>query len=160
MKRALSILAAAAVFIAFEAIAGDDHGHKHEKAAKDEATEVKPQTTCPLTGKELADKELFADHEGKRVYFCSPECRAPFLEDPEKYIKKLEDEGVTLAKLQTKCPVMTKNNINKKLFADYEGKRVYFCCPGCKPTFLKDPGKYIKKIEAEGVTLEKTPEKE
>lgn len=57
---------------------------------------------------------------------------------------------------QTKCPVM-EGGINKQLFADYNGKRVYFCCPGCPDEFKKNPEKYIKKLEDQGVELEKTP---
>ena len=57
---------------------------------------------------------------------------------------------------QTKCPVMGYP-INKKLHADYNGKRVYFCCESCPETFKKDPATYIKKLEDQGVELEKTP---
>ena len=28
--------------------------------------------------------------------------------------------------------------------AVYKGKHVYFCCPGCKKSFDKDPDKYTK----------------
>ena len=57
---------------------------------------------------------------------------------------------------QTTCPVMG-GPINKKIFVDYQGKRVYFCCSDCPAEFNKDPGKYVKKLEDAGVTLEKTP---
>ena len=60
------------------------------------------------------------------------------------------------SKPQTTCPIMG-GEINKEVYTDYEGKRVYFCCPGCIPEFKKDPAKYIKKLEDEGVTLEKIP---
>ncbi|MBF0312757.1 MAG: YHS domain-containing protein [Oligoflexia bacterium] len=57
-------------------------------------------------------------------------------------------------KVQTLCPVM-KNAIDKKLYADYKGNRVYFCCSSCKGVFEKDPEKWIKKMQEEGVSLEK-----
>lgn len=60
---------------------------------------------------------------------------------------------------QTKCPVMG-GDISKKSFLDHKGKRIYFCCPGCDKTFLKDPEKYLKKMKDEGVILENAPEKE
>ncbi|MDP7420454.1 MAG: YHS domain-containing protein [bacterium] len=69
-----------------------------------------------------------------------------------------EEEAVQLEP-QTTCPVMG-GKINQELFADYEGKRVYFCCPGCIGMFKADPEKYIEKLEAEGVTLEESPEPE
>ena len=54
---------------------------------------------------------------------------------------------------QKKCPVMG-GTINKDVYADYEGKRVFFCCESCISTFKKDPAKYVKKLEDEGVVLE------
>jgi len=62
-----------------------------------------------------------------------------------------------VVKHQTICPV-EGGKISKKLFADYQGKRVYFCCDGCPDEFKKDPVKYIKKMEAKGITLDKTPQ--
>ena len=35
-------------------------------------------------------------------------------------------------KVQTVCPVMG-GVINKDLYVDYKGKRIYFCCPDCPP---------------------------
>lgn len=64
--------------------------------------------------------------------------------------------ATTEVKPQTICPI-EGGEINKKLFADYQGKRVYFCCLSCPPEFKKDPAKYIEKMEKQGVTLDKTP---
>jgi len=47
--------------------------------------------------------------------------------------------------------------VNTNLYADAEGKRVYFCCGGCISAFKKDPAKYIAKLEKDGVSLEKAP---
>jgi len=49
---------------------------------------------------------------------------------------------------QTKCPVMG-GAIDEKVYTDYNGKRIYFCCPGCLEMFKKDPEKYVKKMQAE-----------
>ncbi len=57
---------------------------------------------------------------------------------------------------QKTCPVMG-GQINMKVYADHNGKRVYFCCPGCNGTFKKDPEKFLKKLAAEGVTPAATP---
>jgi YHS domain-containing protein len=61
-----------------------------------------------------------------------------------------------VVKSQTLCPIM-RGAINKNVHADYEGKRVYFCCSGCIATFKKDPAKYVAKLEKDGITLDKTP---
>lgn len=60
-------------------------------------------------------------------------------------------------KAQSTCPVMG-GAINKAVYVDYEGKRIYFCCGGCPAEFKKDPAKYLKKMEKDGVTLDKAPE--
>lgn len=57
------------------------------------------------------------------------------------------------AKKQTVCPIMG-GEINKELYADHEGLRVYFCCGGCIETFKKDPEKYIKQLRKSGVEPE------
>ncbi len=57
---------------------------------------------------------------------------------------------------QTTCPVMG-GEVRKDIYADHDGKRVYFCCNGCVSTFKSDPAKYIKKLEDAGVTIEKAP---
>ncbi len=53
---------------------------------------------------------------------------------------------------QEVCPVMG-NPIKEDVFADYDGKRVYFCCPGCDGKFMEEPEKYIAQMETEGVVL-------
>ena len=60
-------------------------------------------------------------------------------------------------KPQTVCPVLA-GNIDKKVYVDYQGKRIYFCCTGCDAEFQKNPEKYMKKIQEQGITLEKCPE--
>ena len=64
--------------------------------------------------------------------------------------------GVVLAK-ETKeaerCVVMG-GKINKDVYVDYEGQRVYFCCAACIDEFNKDPEKYLKKMKEAGVKPE------
>ncbi len=124
----------------------------------------KAQTTCPVMGMPI-NKSIFVDYEGKRIYFCTADCPNEFKKDPAKYIKKLEDAGVTLEKSpgvtgkpQTKCPILG-GTIDKSVFVDYQGQRIYFCCDGCPQKFKEDPDKYIKKFQDEGIVLEKSPTK-
>ncbi len=58
------------------------------------AADPKPQTVCPVRGDKI-DKSVYADYQGKRIYFCCEGCDKDFKKDPEKYLKKLQDEGVT-----------------------------------------------------------------
>ena len=53
---------------------------------------------------------------------------------------------VAAATEQTMCPIMDGNKINKDIFIEYQGKKVYFCCAGCEKVFKEDPEKYIAKL--------------
>ncbi len=115
----------------------------------------KPQTHCPVMGGEI-NKDIYADHNGLRVYFCCAGCDAEFKADPDTYIEKMRGEGIEpekVSKPQTLCPVMG-NPINKETFVDYDGKRIYFCCAGCDQTFMEDPDQYLQQMEAEGIEPE------
>ena len=59
-------------------------------------------------------------------------------------------------KAQTTCPV-EGGKIDRAVFKEYDGKRVYFCCNGCPAEFRKAPAKYISQLEKEGVTLDRVP---
>ena len=52
-------------------------------------------------------------------------------------------------KPQTRCPVMG-GPINQAVYVDYQGKRVYFCCPGCTAQFQADPERYLKVLAERG----------
>jgi YHS domain-containing protein len=56
-------------------------------------------------------------------------------------IKQVVSEAIE----QKTCPIMG-NPINKELYAEYKGQKVYFCCAGCKPKFEADPEKYVAKL--------------
>jgi YHS domain-containing protein len=58
---------------------------------------------------------------------------------------KAAASAVTKAE-QTTCPVMDGNKIDKNVFVEYKGKKVYFCCAACKSVFEKDPEKYAANL--------------
>ena len=60
------------------------------------ARALKPQETCPVMGGKV-DKSICTIYKGRCVYFCCQMCPEKFKKDPEKYVKKLEAEGVSLA---------------------------------------------------------------
>ena len=59
--------------------------------------------------------------------------------------KKSSTSSETTGIEQTICPVMG-NPIDKNVFVEYQGKKVYFCCPDCKAEFNADPEKYVAKL--------------
>ena len=62
------------------------------------------------------------------------------------------------AKTQTVCPVLG-DPVDRNVYVDYKGKRVYFCCASCKTDFAKDPEKYMKKMHDQGIEPESSPGK-
>ena len=127
---------------------------------------AKAQTTCPGMADRKISKSIHVDHNGKRIYFCCKGCTSAFKKDPEKYLKKLQAEGVVLEDApvaeapasppepkitQTTCPVLGGGGIDTSIYVDYKGTRVYFCCPRCPSAFKKDPEKYMKRLKPQGV---------
>lgn len=58
-----------------------------------------------------------------------------------------EKEAVEVAAAaeQKTCPVMG-GAINKAIFIEYQGKKVYFCCDGCQDKFKEAPEQYVAKL--------------
>jgi len=67
-------------------------------------------------------------------------------------VKMASDSGKKTLVPQTTCPV-TGDPINKKLYVDYKGKRIYVSCESCIDPVKKSPEKYIKKLEAMGQSV-------
>jgi YHS domain-containing protein len=59
------------------------------------------------------------------------------------HMSKVKEEGKAAIEQKT-CPVMG-GPIDKSVYIDYQGKRIYFCCDSCKAKFLKSPETYLKK---------------
>jgi YHS domain-containing protein len=78
--------------------------------------------------------------------------KAPTTQDAQKQATKTAEEAkktatATAASIeQTTCPVMEGNKIDKNVFVEYQGKKVYFCCADCKAKFEKEPEKYLAKL--------------
>lgn len=63
---------------------------------------------------------------------------------------------------QTTCPVMGGQigPVDKALYVDAKGKRIYICCAACESAIRTDPDLYIKKIEKRGETVADAPNPE
>ena len=57
---------------------------------------------------------------------------------------------------QTQCPVMG-GEINKDIYVDVEGKRIYLCCRGCEEAIKKEPLKYLQQMKEAGIALDSAP---
>ncbi|MBN1816273.1 MAG: YHS domain-containing protein [Sedimentisphaerales bacterium] len=150
----------------------DPSGHD-QSGSSGTAAAATVQTMCPVMESNPINKNIFVEYEGKKVYFCCPDCVEKFKADPAKYLDKLpqfkdaakeageavkeaektmtgmtDSMGTMVAEAieQKTCPVMDGNPINTALFIEYEGKKVYFCCPGCEEKFKADPAKYVVNL--------------
>jgi len=56
-----------------------------------------PQKSCPVLGGEI-DRSVHTDYQGKRVYFCCEGCVDAFRQDPQRYMKNMEAQGIELEK--------------------------------------------------------------
>ena len=109
----------------------------------------KVQVTCPVSGKTV-DEKVSIEHDGRKVYFCCKDCVSKFKRNPAKYKAGLAGSYA----YQTKCPVMG-GDIDPAAFATLpDGKKVFFCCPGCDKKFLKDPAKYAAQPDAQGIKID------
>ncbi|CAN5853492.1 hypothetical protein BH11PLA1_BH11PLA1_12440 [soil metagenome] len=50
------------------------------------------------------------------------------------------------APAQVYCPVTTEEKIDREIFAEYKGGRVYFCCERCRKKFEREPEKYAEHL--------------
>jgi len=94
MKKALATMAAAVltgtIVIGLSGCNGERPAvEEPEEAAVADAFEN--QRYCPVMEGQEIDPDIYADHEGQRVYFCCAACVGEFQNDPEKYIEKLEE---------------------------------------------------------------------
>lgn len=77
----------------------------------------------------------------------------------EKTAVVKEEGSVEKLAPQQSCPVLS-GKLNKEIYADYEGKRVYFCCQQCKDSFAQDPVKYLNVLADRGEEAEAIPQEE
>ena len=73
---------------------------KQEQAKPQEVKITAPvigQTICPVMGGKI-DRKQFVDVSGFRIYVCCAGCQGKIAANPVKFIKKLQESGVTLEK--------------------------------------------------------------
>lgn len=128
---------------------------QHTGIAQKQAAQAKvSQTLCPITSEKINNLNVYADHEGKRVYFCCKGCLDEFKKNPAQTIKGMESKGIILDAAQVNCPVMGEK-IDRNVYVDHGGRRIYFCCQGCIDKFNQEPQKYSKKMDQDAAAAAK-----
>lgn len=114
-----------------------------------------PLETCPVSGKKLGEmgEPVSVIYKNRLVRFCCPGCKAEFLEDPSKYVAKI-DAAVIAAqskKYAAKTCVVSDEAFGGEMGepVDYVigNRMVRLCCAGCVKKLRKDPLKYLAKVE-------------
>lgn len=71
---------------------------KNETKTTTTKNDGKPfNTICPVSHEEI-DEEFTYEYEGKTYAVCCNSCMKKFKKDPEKYIKKLSEDGKSIKK--------------------------------------------------------------
>jgi YHS domain-containing protein len=114
------------------------------------ATPTKPAAAgplCPVMNEPIDVSFSIATDDGP-VFFCCPDCIKKYKEAPEKFAEKVAAQRKAMAdlpKVQVTCP-LTGKPIDAKMFTEKDGKKVYFCCPACKPKYEADAAKLAGKL--------------
>ena len=145
-----------------------EHGDKEQKCDGQHKKLCQLATDKNDTGTSTGDgccgKAKTCDIKDAKAACPEKDAKAGCPEKTSKEGKTCSGHGKKCAKTaaktkpQTTCPVMG-SQINKKIYTDYQGQRVYFCCPMCKGPFAKDPEKYFKKIAESKVVLKSVQKK-
>lgn len=100
MHRKNLIAVVAAGFIGMSVYGGSGAAFAHEghdngrAVAQGAAAKKVDNELCPVTGEKIDPKSnITYTYKGKVYRFCCAGCIADFKKDPEKYIRKMRDEG-------------------------------------------------------------------
>jgi YHS domain-containing protein len=74
---------------------------------------------------------------------------------PDKQKKKSSEIKVIVEGNQKVCPIR-KEKIDKDVYIDYQGQRIYFCCAGCDTKFLKGAEIYFEGMKERGEIADST----
>jgi YHS domain-containing protein len=133
------------------------HSRRPQEGAKLVRDPVCGMSVDPATATEKAD------YSGAAYYFCSSGCRSAFEKDPARYsaeVAHVEHVGqVSHSQVMAAMPGgkmereqvavdpvcgMSVDTAHAEYRSFQKGDTYYFCSAGCKQTFDKDPGKYIR----------------
>ncbi|MBI4333205.1 MAG: YHS domain-containing protein [Chloroflexi bacterium] len=92
---------------------------------------------CPVCNATVQKTAALAgDHGGRAYFFDAPEHRAAFLKEPANYL------GGLVIDVVCGMEVVRAKAEESGLTVEHSGQTFYFCGPGCKDKFLKDPAQF------------------
>ena len=108
----------------------------------------KIQVTCPVSG-DAVSEEVGAEVEGRSVQFCSPTCRATYVQAPDRFKAAVADSYW----YQTRCPV-DDMPISPQFSTTLPTREtVYLCSERCRTRFTASPTKFATQLAKQGIRL-------
>jgi len=81
-------------------------------------------------------------------------------EAPPMEVEETTAKGVGLQTIPRQArDIMSGKPINRSIYTDYAGKRIYFCCAESRKQFSAQPELCMKMFREQGITLEDSPAK-
>ena len=131
----ITLFALAASAAVVSATEGKKKATTPTAAVTDETKKAVTNKLCPVSGGAVSEKYR-AEYKGQYVYVCCEGCLNEFKADPEKFVAKMSKEEREAIKTNEVCPV-SKEPVTQEFWSEDNGRKVYFCCAGCKATFDK-----------------------
>jgi YHS domain-containing protein len=159
LTQQLLIATACAMGLAVMPVRAQHEGHGHGADKPRHAEEMPAKVAlpkCPVTGEAVNLAVRVATDAGP-VFFCCKDCIPRYQANPAVYADKVTAQRKALAdraKVQVTCPV-SGDPADRKVSVESDGKKVYFCCPGCINKYRADPGKFAAAL-ANGYTYQTT----
>ncbi len=91
---------------------------------------------CPVSGGKV-NPQYRTEYNGQYVYVCCQGCLDEFKKDPEKFVAKMSKEDREAIKTNALCPMSKEAITTKDFWVEENGRKVYFCCAGCKASYEK-----------------------
>ena len=105
---------------------------------------------CPVSGGKI-NKEVWAEHNGGKVYLRCGSCKAEFLKTPDKFATKANHQMVLTGQArQIACPI-TGEACSPHTKIDVAGVDVSFCCGQCRMKVAEaSPDRQIDMVFGKG----------
>lgn len=98
------------------------------------------QTTCPISGETLENKDHFVEVGSMKIYACCEKCVKKIKANPSGAMDTLQGR-----KAQETCPVSGKPISGTDSF-EFQGVTIKTCCPNCPAKFQAEPEKFLKAM--------------
>ncbi len=145
MKTFSSLIALSLLVAAATAVRADDPSP--EEQAKKDQLRIAVQQICPVSGQKLGDHgtpiKVTVGEKKEVIFLCCQGCLQQKI-DPKHWATIHGN----MAKAQEVCPVMEKPLPKNPKWTIVNGQMVYVCCPPCTDKVARNPGEFLKKVDA------------